>query len=320
MRLKCNRQLRLFVNLLALSSPAIAMDDVPLLPLPLAHSENVAKVTLGQRLFYEPKLSDRHQRSCATCHPLDGGGMDGNVGAKGLDGSQLRNTPSIFNVGYNYFYNWDGIVTTLADHTEKVLLNPKVMKANWKDVLATLGTDTDYNQTFKAIYPDGLTRANFIDALTSFERSLITPNARFDRFLRSDPHALTTEEQQGFKLFKELGCIACHQGINIGGNLFQKFGIFNTPNTTGEGRFKITQTERDRGVYRVPSLRNVAVTAPYFHDGRASSLEEAVEIMAHDQLGKPLATEERDLIIRFLQTLTGEYLGKPVAKKTTNSR
>ncbi len=170
---------------------------------------------------------------------------------------------------------------------------------------------------FSHAYPDGLTKTNVIDALSHFERSLLTPNARFDRFLNGDATALDADEQQGYRLFTSLGCVACHQGINLGGNLFQKFGIFGVPQTTPNqadgGRYSVTGNERDRGVFRVPSLRNVAVTAPYFHDGRAANLETAVNTMAEYQLGKPLAKQQRTLLLKFLQTLTGEYLGKSLA-------
>ncbi len=170
-------------------------------------------------------------------------------------------------------------------------------------------------------YPDGLTKANVVDALSNFERSLITPNARFDRFLRGETNALDSDEQDGYRLFTALGCVACHQGVNLGGNLFQKFGIFGAPQgqqgPVDQGRFSVTGNERDRGVFRVPSLRNVAVTAPYFHDGRAANLETAVDTMAERQLGKRLEVKQRNAIVKFLNTLTGEYSGKALAVKNT---
>ncbi len=160
--------------------------------------------------------------------------------------------------------------------------------------------------------------------MTSFERSLITPNARFDRYLKGEKTLLDSDEQKGYELFISLGCVSCHQGTNIGGNLFQKFGIFGkpneNPNPVDEGRFSVTKNERDRGVFRVPSLRNVAITAPYFHDGRAETLEDAVDIMAKNQLGKVLAAQDSKLVIKFLNTLTGEYLGKPVVRGKVESK
>jgi cytochrome c peroxidase len=164
--------------------------------------------------------------------------------------------------------------------------------------------------SFAASYSDGLTPANILDALATYQRSLITPNARLDQYLRGQPQALTAEEQRGYQLFKAYGCVACHQGLNVGGNLYQKFGIFPDrvgSSSSGEdpdpGRARVTGLERDRGVFRVPSLRNVAQTAPYFHDGRAPTLEEAVDTMARVQLGRTLTREE---IGRSLADYEGE--------------
>ncbi|WP_225616362.1 cytochrome-c peroxidase [Methylomonas albis] len=300
---------------MVLSLAAWAETPEPLAPLPLTVDADASRVMLGQRLFHDPKLSDQGKRSCASCHPLDKGGMDGKARAEAADGvSLLRNSPSLFNVSFNYFFNWDGVVTTLEAHTEKVMLNPKIMNAKWPELIERLRAEPDYIDAFKRVYPEGLTKANVVDALSNFERSLVTPNARFDRFLRGETAALNADEQQGYRLFTALGCVACHQGVNLGGNLFQKFGIFGAPQgqqgPLDEGRYSVTGNDRDRGVFRVPSLRNVAVTAPYFHDGRAADLAAAVDTMAEHQLGKRLAAKQRDAIVKFLQTLTGEYLGK----------
>ncbi|OQW77570.1 MAG: cytochrome B6 [Proteobacteria bacterium ST_bin11] len=309
---------------MALAVAAQAEAPEPLAPLPLTADADTPSVVLGQRLFHDPKLSDQGKRSCASCHPLDSGGMDGKVRAESADGvSLLRNTPSLFNVSFNYFFNWDGVVTTLEAHTEKVMLNPKIMNAKWPELIQRLRAEPDYTEAFSRVYPDGLTKANVVDALSNFERSLVTPNARFDRFLRGDTAVLDADEQQGYRLFNALGCVACHQGVNLGGNLFQKFGIFGAPQgeqgPVDQGRYSVTGNDRDQGVFRVPSLRNVAVTAPYFHDGRAANLEAAVDTMAEHQLGKRLAAKQRDAIVKFLNTLTGEYAGKTLdIKKTAN--
>jgi cytochrome c peroxidase len=231
-----------------------------------------------------------------------------------------RNTPTIFNAGLNASFNWDGIANTLEAHAEIVLLNPSLMNMTWPEILARLSTDADYVTSFNTVYVDGLMPASVVDALASFERSLLTPNSRFDRYLRGDQHALTAPEQHGYHLFKSYGCVACHQGINIGGNMYQKFGIFADPGdlqgsaaAVDLGRYAVTRVPRDREVFRVPSLRNVAVTAPYFHDGRTHTLEDAVDTMARVQLGITLTQEEIGFIVQFLQTLTGEYHGRPVA-------
>jgi cytochrome c peroxidase len=254
--------------------------------------------------------------------------MDGQPRAIAADGTlYLRNTPTIYNVGLNAMLNWDGIATTLETHAEIVLLNPHLMNTTWPELLAKLQADADYVTNFNATYSKGLTPANILAALASFERSLLTPNSRFDRYLRGEQHALTAPELQGYRLFKAYGCVACHQGINIGGNMYQKFGIFAEPGG-GEspaamvdlGRYAITKVPRDRGVFRVPSLRNVAVTAPYFHDGRARTLEDAVDTMAKAQLGMALTPEEIGFLVQFLQTLTGEYRGRPVATPVQTAR
>ena len=164
-----------------------------------------------------------------------------------------------------------------------------------------------------------------LDALATFQRSLITPDARFDRHLRGERDAITPEEERGYQLFKDYGCVACHQGVNVGGNLFQRFGIFRDPFAQGPirtadlGRFTITDQPEDRFVFRVPSLRNVAVTAPYFHDGRAQTLEQAIEEMARSQLGRVLSAQELGLIAAFLRTLTGEYRGHALSARAGSS-
>jgi cytochrome c peroxidase len=198
------------------------------------------------------------------------------------------------------------------------------MNTTWPELLAKLRADSDYVTAFRATYRQDITRANVLDALASFERSLVTPNSRFDRYLRGEGDALTMGEQQGYQLFKSYGCVACHQGTNIGGNLFQKFGVFQAPEAPlpadgviDLGRYTVTKVARDREVFRVPSLRNVAATPPYFHDGRAATLEVAVDTMARMQLGRQLTRGEIGLIVQFLHTLTGEWRGKPLPAGTS---
>jgi cytochrome c peroxidase len=291
------------------------------MPLPLPPFEDTAKVALGERLFHDVRLSHHEAMACATCHPLTRGGADGLSHTVPATGSPLlRNTPTVFNVAFNFAYNWDGAIPTLEAQAERALLNPVGMQTTWAELLTTLRADPGYVMAFRTAYPDGLTRANVLDALVTYERSLITPNARFDRYLRGDREALTAEEQRGYQLFKAYGCIACHQGVNVGGNLFQKFGIFQDPVAPRRpgaaadlGRFLVTGAARDREVFRVPSLRNVALTAPYFHDGRAPTLEHAVITMARVQLGRTLTGEESGVIVQFLHSLTGEYQGRSLA-------
>ena len=305
--------------------PSLAADEglvesqEPLVPLPLHVSADPAKVALGERLFHEVRLSGRNTTACATCHRLEHGGADVVPNSMAATGTPLpRNTPTIFNVAFNAAYNWDGAVRTLEAHAERVLLSPALMHTTWPALLAKLQAMPEYRAAFATLYPGRLTPAHVLDALTTYERSLVTPNSRFDRYLRNQPEALSPVERRGYTIFKAYGCVACHQGINVGGSMFQKFGIFqeaprDSTRPVDLGRFLLTQVPRDRAVFRVPSLRNVAVTAPYFHDGRTPTLEAAVTIMARVQLGRMLSQEDTQAIVQFLHTLTGEYQGRSLA-------
>jgi cytochrome c peroxidase len=186
------------------------------------------------------------------------------------------------------------------------------MDSNWSEIIAKLSGDSEYRKAFAAIYGDAITAAAMKEAIASFERTLITPNARFDQFLRGIEDAITEEEKQGYLLFKSYGCASCHQGRAVGGNMFEKMGVVRNyfaerGNITASdyGRFNITGVEEHRFEFKVPSLRNVELTAPYFHDGSAKTLEDAVKIMSKYQLGRQMPQEHRDLIVAFLKTLTG---------------
>jgi cytochrome c peroxidase len=289
-----------------------------IVPLPPAVVADPARAALGARLFADPQLSRDGVRSCASCHPLERGGMDGQRRAHASDGTTLlRNTPTIFNLAFDQFYNWDGATESLPAHDALVLHNPVLMGMDDRVLQSRLANDPAYRQGFAKSYRDGLTVANAIDALATFERTLVTPDARFDRYLRGEKGVLTAEEEHGFLLFSSLGCIACHQGRNIGGNLLQRFGVFvdtSAQRRPGEpidyGRYTRTGDEADREVFRVPSLRNVAITAPYFHDGRAPTLPLAVATMAQVQLGRRVADQDVQSIVAFLKTLTGRFQGR----------
>lgn len=302
--------------------------EEPISPIEPDRTLDPAKVALGKALFSDVRLSGGDVRSCASCHEFNRGGADGLAHSKGANG-QLEpfNTPTIFNLAGDFRLNWRGNHRVLEAHNEAVLLEPRLMNARWPDVLAKLNRDSGYRSAFESAYGAGPSREAVLDALATFQRSLSTPNARFDRYLRGDATAITADEKRGYELFKAYGCIACHQGRNVGGNLFQKFGIFSDPfagraddDVADQGRFAITGREADRRVFRVPSLRNVALTAPYFHDGSADTLDAAVAIMAQAQLGRTMPQEDRDLIIAFLGTLTGEYEGRPLSQITAEAR
>jgi len=223
------------------------------------------------------------------------------------------------NSGLNFKQFWDGRANSLEEQVDGPIQNAKEMGSTWEDVLRKLRAAPQYAADFHQIYPDGVQRNNIKECIAEFERSLITPNSRFDRYLRGDLAVLTAAEKSGYHKFKAFGCISCHQGVNVGGNMFQVFGTMGNYfvergniSKADFGRFNVTGRERDRFVFKVPSLRNVALTAPYFHDGSASTLEAAVEVMAKYQLGQPLSTADIDEIAQFLKTLTGEYEGAPL--------
>jgi cytochrome c peroxidase len=307
-----------------IGGPARSVDDHPVTPIRSAQTD-VAKTNLGRRLFDDVRLSHNNTVACTSCHRLDGAGDDGGSPRLGADGRPLAyNVPTIFNAALNYRLNWRGNFRALEEQNEAVLR--RLMNTTWEELLPKLRADQDYVRTFTALYGSSPTRTQVLDALATFQRSLLTPGARFDRYLDGQPDAITSEEERGYQLFKSYGCVACHQGVNLGGNLLQKFGVFENPFaqrgrvSDGDlGRFAITRREGDRHVFRVPSLRNVAVTAPYFHDGSAASLHEAVEIMARVQLGRDLPLEDVVLIVKFLGTLTGEFEGRSLTAGTDTS-
>jgi cytochrome c peroxidase len=302
-------------------APVLAIDDrspappaEPIAPLPAATISDPAKVRLGERLFQDVRLSQSNTVACASCHDLAKGGDDGRDIGTGSDGRPLDfNAPTVFNTALSFRLNWRGNFRTLEEQAEAVLLDPRLMGTTWPELLAKLQGDPGYREAFLAIYGSDFRPEQVLDALAAFERSLLTPRARFDRYLNGERQAITAAEQRGYEFFKAYGCIACHQGANIGGNLFQKFGVFEDPfagrptaSQADLGRYTLTQVEADRHVFRVPSLRNVEITAPYFHDGSTPTLEEAVDRMARSQLGRTLTQEEIGLIAGFLRTLTGE--------------
>jgi cytochrome c peroxidase len=218
-----------------------------------------------------------------------GGGTDRlvrSLGSHGAEGS--INAPTVFNVGLNFRQFWDGRAATLEDQVDGPIHNAAEMGSSWPAIIATLSQDRALVDTFQRVYPNGVQSNNIKDALATFERSLLTPNCRFDQFLRGDTSALTAREKEGYRLFKSYGCASCHQGVGMGGNMFARLGVMNdyftdrgTPLTKADmGRFNVTGRESDRHRFKVPGLRNVALTAPYFHDGSARTLEKAIEIMA----------------------------------------
>ncbi|HLK59035.1 MAG TPA: cytochrome-c peroxidase [Chthonomonadaceae bacterium] len=295
-------------------TPASHILEEPIQPIPLEIKLDSRKVTLGNALFHDKRLSHDDTIACASCHSLDKGGTDQKDHSVGIGGAIGGiNAPSVLNSGLNFKQFWNGRAETLEDQVDGPTQHPKEMGSTWPEILDKLKKDPKIAADFAAIYPDGVQHEHVKEVIATFERSLITPNSRFDKFLRGDSQALTEEEKRGYLLFKSNGCAACHQGINVGGNMFAKFGVmadyFAARGNITEadwGRYNVTKQEQDRYVFRVPSLRNIALTAPYLHDGSAATLEDAIQAMARYQLGRFLSPDETGAIAKFLQTLTGE--------------
>ncbi|MCJ9671602.1 MULTISPECIES: cytochrome-c peroxidase [unclassified Neorhizobium] len=294
------------------NSAAQSSTGDPIEPVPLDAKLDQRKVSLGRSLFNDSRLSAGNGTSCASCHYLTMGLTDQLPISRGLPGYPgVVNTSSLFNVGLNSKFTWSGRLWTLEDHTNGVIENKSTMGAKWEDVIATLNKDAGITAEFEAIFKDGLKRQNVIEAIVAYEHSLNTPNAPFDRYLRGDQAAINEEAKLGYQLFKDYGCISCHQGVNVGGNMLQVFGIFGTTAAATEtpGSAAKTGISDDRPVFRVPSLRNVAHTAPYFHDGSVTTLRGAIDVMANNQLGRKITDLDAARLEAFLKSLTGEYQG-----------
>jgi cytochrome c peroxidase len=294
--------------------------DEPLTPVPDVEAGNPQQIELGRRLFNETRLSSNNTLSCASCHHLEKGGADDKPLSLGADGQPVGiNTPTVLNASLNFKQFWNGRADSLEDQIKEAIQSPLEIGNTWAAVIATLSGNPAYQSAFGTAYRDGVTTANVQQALASYERTLLTPDSRFDLYLKGNTDILTLDEKYGYQRFKEYGCIACHQGVNIGGNMFQKLGVMHDyfkdrghPSEADLGRFQVTGREEDRHVFKVPSLRNVAVTAPYFHDGSAKTLDDAVDAMFKYQLGRTPSALDTSLIIQFLKTLTGQLAGKPL--------
>ncbi len=283
-------------------------------PLPEAAAGDPRKVLLGRRLFHEGRLSRDGTVSCSSCHLIDRGGTDQRVSSLGIAGQVGPiNSPTVFNSRYNFVQFWDGRAADLRAQAAGQVTNPREMGNTWPNVVATLGRDATYATAFREAYTDGLTEANVRDALAVYEETLVTPS-RGDRFLRGDDRVLSADERAGAEAFGSEGCTTCHNGVNLGGTSFQKMGAIRdyfaergTPLTEADnGRFNVTHQESDRRFFKVPTLRNLSSSAPYFHDGHARTLEVAVRTMGAVQLGRDLGAQQVAQIVAFLRAFDGE--------------
>ncbi len=296
------------------SAAEIHSIDPSFQPLPPPPDTHAGKVALGKKLFFEKRISGNGQVSCASCHDLAMGGAGAGAFSMGVDGKDNQvNAPTVFNAALNFRQFWDGRAATLADQIDGPLNDPNEMASSWSDAVQTLNADPVYAKEFFSVFGAPASRENISQAIVEFEKTLLTPNAPFDRFLRGDVNALTTSQKRGYEKFRSYGCVACHQGVNVGGNMFQAFGVMGDyfkdrggVFKSDLGVFKHSNNPADRHVFRVPSLRNVEKTAPYFHDGQTKTLEDAVNVMGKYQLGRKLSKEEAADIANFLRSLTGE--------------
>ncbi len=284
------------------------------------------KVALGRMLYYEPRLSKSQQISCNSCHALDKYGVDGQATSDGHKGQKGdRNAPTVYNAAGHFVQFWDGRAADVEAQAKGPVMNPVEMAMDSEEgVLQVLKSMPEYPAAFKAAFPGGkdpVTYDNMAKAIGAFERKLVTPS-RWDRFLGGDQNALTADEKAGFNAYVDAGCHTCHSGAYLGGNLYQKLGMVkNWTDTSDPGREKVTKIEADRMVFKVPSLRNIDRTGPYFHNGGVATLSQAVSLMAEYQLGKTLTDAQTRSVVTFLGTLTGdipvEYIKEPALPKST---
>ncbi len=290
-----------FAQAPATPGTTIVLTQEPITPIPPPPTVDPLKLTLGEELFHSRLLSHDQTRSCVSCHDVRTNGADGWRHAIGSDGKPLEfNTPSVFNAALSFRLNWEGNERTLAAQATLAINSGPGLGSSMPEVLARLNANHDFVGRFNAAYGRNPDESTLINALATYERSLVTPDSPFDRWLKGDKGALSAAQLNGYALFKSFGCVSCHQGVNVGGNMFERQGVFH--------RLASAKPE----VLRVPSLRNVATTAPYFHDGSAPTLTDAVRKMAAAQLDQTLSEQEIDAIVAFLGSLTGNYHGVPV--------
>lgn len=296
-------------TLLSVTTPVFANE--PIRPIPPLEELDQNVVDLGRELFFEKRLSKDGTFSCNTCHLLDKFGVDLVPASLGGRFSK-RNSPTIFNVRHNFKQLWDGRAETLMHQLD--ILGP----FDWEKGAKELAKDDKYRDLFKKAYGKPVSVELIKEAIVEYEKTLVTPNSPFDQYLLGNQNAISEQAKQGYQLFKDYGCISCHQGVNVGGNIFQKFGLIKDiqlrkQETDDFGRFNVTKNEWDKYVFKVPSLRLAVHTPPYFHDGSVATLEEAVEIMIEFQLHRRVPDSDRDKIIEFLKTLPGDINASEIA-------
>lgn len=318
-------QLRtLVVALLTFTATTAVWAAEPIQPIPAAKVKNPAMVELGKKLFFDPRLSKSGFISCNSCHNLSMGGSDNLKTSIGHNWQQGPiNAPTVLNSSMNLAQFWDGRAKDLKAQAGGPIANPGEMAFTHELAVDMLNSIPAYRAEFKKVFKKDRADIDMVtDAIAAFEETLVTPDSRFDKWLKGDKKALTKVEQEGYKLFKDSGCTACHYGPAMGGNSFQKMGLvakYDTPNKA-EGVGGLTGADADRMKFKVPTLRNVELTYPYFHDGEADTLEKAVDVMGRLQLGRKYSEDEIAKIVAFLKTLTGKQpdFKLPILPPSTN--
>lgn len=325
--IKLHRE-QFYPNLLA----AEEFRNEPVRPIPDAVPVDENKVQLGKELYHDTRLSGDGTVSCASCHAIETAGVDNHQYSDGI-GGQLGgiNAPTSYNAVFNFVQFWDGRAATLADQAAGPPLNPVEMgSASFEEIAARIAEDAEFTKRFCAVYPEGLNEKTITDAIAEYEKTLITPNSPFDRYLKGDKQAMTPEQIEGYALFKDYKCATCHAGVNLGGLSYEMMGqradyfkdrelnVKSGLTDSDNGRWAQTGVERDRYRFKTPTLRNVALTWPYYHDGSVATLEEAIRMMAEYQVGRKMPAGEVQKVKSFLDAQTGQYQGQTLTN--TNPR
>jgi cytochrome c peroxidase len=315
-------QIRTIVSVIVLAgstSIASAWEALPsIAPAPENNPTTAAKIELGRNLFHDPRLSSTGTISCASCHNTMAGGEDNRSNSMGVHGQTGgRSAPTVWNAAFNKVQFWDGRAPSLEAQAAGPVTNPIEMgMKSWDDVVVRLKAIEGYRTAFKKAFPDeAISKDTATKAIASYERILLTPNSPYDKFAKGDQSALTEQEKRGLNTMTEIGCLSCHSGAVFNGNGdFKEFpSIYNAylekqyQFSDDQGLYEVTKNQEDKHFFKIPTLRNIALTAPYFHNGSVKTLEKAVRIMATVQLGRKLSNTEVEDIVAFLYTLTGEF-------------
>ncbi len=307
---------RPFVVLLSVFFLNVAFAKEPISPIFALSKLNNEKVALGRALFFDERLSKNNKISCASCHQLTTNGADNKALSNGVEGQKTATrTPTVYNAVFNIRQTWSGARIDLFDQVDAPITNPKEHGTTWSEVIAKLSTDKELTAKFNRIYQSPISQQNIQHAIAEFEQSLVTTNAPFDRWLQGEQNAIDNQTKQGYQLFKRYGCISCHQGRNVGGNMFSKIGHFGNyfQDRGGEiteadlGRYMVTKKPYDKHVFKVPSLRLSSLQTHFFHDGSQDNLSDAIRVMAKYQLGRAIPEQDIQSIRAFLTSLVGQH-------------